>query len=264
MDSIDMNIQTIISLDPGLQKAFVSLVEQIEHRNEKIPNLKNLKNRKNRKNRKNLKKELHDAFTMILIDRIETAKCIKRFIPTAQFDIAHIVFEKEMWIKAFNSMAIKINVQLMELYYNLNFAISNLCVIATKFDDYMYNFVQANKCSYDSEMYKAKYHELTKWVSARFEKIIGDVKETYEDEDYENSYNYESCAHFELSSIFLREVTEIWLFVLDEYISDENIRFDNSNVSFYIGIDEKEQKRISYEHRKKNSHSHNKRRKTIK
>jgi hypothetical protein len=252
MDSIDMNIQPILALDlviiafaliPGLQKAYDSLIKRIEYYDEIVPNLK---------------KELHDTFAKLLVSRLKTAKCVKRFVPTANFEMADIVFEANTWFNAFNSMAYKINMQLMEKYYNLNFAISEFCTVATKFDDYMYNFAQANNCSYDSELYKAKYHELAseKWVSARFEKIIRHVKESY---IYD--YDYDSYEDFELSSTFLKQVSEIWLFALDEYIQIENQKFDNSNVSFCVTIDEKEQKRDSYERRKKNAHAHNKRRK---
>ncbi len=243
-----MNIQTILALDlviiafamiPGLQKAFDSLIERIKYYDENVPDLK---------------KELHDTFAKLLVNRIKLAKSIKNLASTAIFKMADIVFEANTWFKAFNSMANKINVQLMKKYYNLNFAICEFCVVATKFDDYMYNFAQANKCSYDSEMYMAKYHELEKWVSARFEKIIGNVKESYD-------YDYDSYEDFELSSTFLKEVSDIWLFALDEYIQNENQKFDNSNVSFCVTIDEKEQKRDSYDRRKKNSHNHNKRRK---
>jgi len=251
MDSIDMNIQAILALDlviiafamiPGLQKAFDSLIERIKYYDENVPDLK---------------KELHDTFAKLLVDRIELAKSVKNFIPTAKFEIAHIVFDVRTWFKAFNIMANKINVQLMKKYYNLNFAICEFCTVATKFHDYMYNFAQANNCSYDSEMYKAKYHEVEKWVSARFEKIIGNVKESYEDD-------YDSYEDFELSSTFLKEVTDNWLFALDDYIQNENRPFDNSDVSFCVEINEKEQKRVSYERRKKNSHNHNKRRLTTK
>jgi len=229
---------------PGLQKAFDSLTKQIEFHDENVPDLK---------------KELYDTFVEILKDRIELAKSVKNFIPTAKFEIAHIVFDVRTWFKAFNIMANKIKVQLMKKYYNLNFAISEFCVLATKFDDYMYNFAQANNCSYDSEMYKAKYHEVEKWVSARFEKIISFRREYYED-IYE-PYTY---IDFELSSTFLKEVTDNWLFALDDYIQNENRPFDNSDVSFCVEINEKEQKRVSYERRKKNSHNHNKRRLTTK
>ena len=236
-----MNIQTILALDlvvvafamiPGLQKAFDSLTKQIEFNDENVPNLK---------------KELHDTFAKLLVDRIELAKSIKYLVPTAKFDIAHIVFEVKTWFKALDIITKKINIQLMEKYYNLNSAISEFSVVATKFDDYMYNFAQANNCSYDSEMYKAKCNEVKKLVSAKFEKIIGNVKNSYED--------------FKLSSTFLEYVTNVWLFALDEYIRNENAPFDNSDVSFCVEINEKEQKRVSYERRKKNSHAHNKRRK---
>lgn len=245
MEQSTMNIQSILALDlviiafamiPGLKKAFDSLnsytapTNRPEHVQERH-------------------KELRDIFVALLTDGINAFTDIQYIWPETKYEIKDIVFDNNLWFKAFNIMYKQIIVPFNKNYYDFTFATTNICDFAIKFHDYMYDFAQANKCDFDSAMYKTKFHMVKSWVTSRFQEKI----------NFEHEWRYE-YHEFELNDNFLNIVTCLWCESMNEYIQEENDAFDNSNVSFNVELDQKEIMRVSYERRKKNDHAHNKHR----
>lgn len=244
MDQSTMNIQSILSLDlvviafamiPELKKAFDSLIVKIN--NTRIGLTDESEHLLERQ------KELREIFIGLLTKRIKFIKDFQKWLPNTKNEMKDIVFDKNMWIEAFEIMSDRIITELHKNYYDFKFVTMNICDFAIKFNDYMYNFAQTNKCDYDSMMYKTKYHAVQSWVTSRFQDKIKFEQEMS---------NY--CL--EILPDFLKIVTRAWMESVDEYIQEENDAFDKSDVSFSVELDEKEARRVSYEHRKKNRHYH--------
>ena len=255
MYSIDMNIQPILALDlviiafamiPGLRKAFDSLIAKIDDHDSIFNNGRNINDEYDSSEQK---KELKNTFIELLKDRIELAKTVKKIrqICHSPVELKDLVFETKTWFKAFNIMAERINAKLMKNYFIFKFAIVTYSSFATKLDDYMYNFSKANNCDASSELYKNKLRHVITWLDTKMATLEPKMIEHY------HLYEYDD-------STFEKDINEEWDNILDQYICIENESFDNSDVTFVDNPGEKDNRRIDYERRSKNSHKHNKRR----
>lgn len=259
-----MNIQSILALDlvgmafaliPGLQKAFDSLISKIVNHNYAFNDAYCTYDDDfydfREETYQNIKNKFQAEMCKVIQSEFKLRESMMHFFRKTIIPPKDIVFNSSIWFNTLNVMSKQIMTNLNKDYYDLQFAVTNLSEFATKLRDYMINFAKENKCEYNSDMYRNKCNDVAKSISETFKKNI-ELYQYYND-DYE--YN------FETSSFFTKYVTATWINSFDEYIRIENAKFDNSDVSFQIEDNEKEQKRTSYERRKKNAHAHNKGRK---
>jgi hypothetical protein len=277
MDQSSTNIQSILALDlvaiafaliPGLKNAFDFLIT-------KIKNHHSISNSNVDDVYKETKAKFYERICEVIRVKFGLLDWLKRMNPKSPVMPIDIVFDSRCWFGTFNSMYHEISDKLNESYYEFEFAIANLNQFKTIFNGFMDKFAQTYKCQIDSELYQHKYGLMRESIIKIAKCHFDSLKENFE--TVENYYRY--CESYEPKSIsdigtpidtsreFIRLIDEIWVNVFHECIEIENQKLDyldKSHVSFKNNLDEKEEKRESYERRKKNAHKHNKRRFTKK
>jgi hypothetical protein len=277
MDQSSTNIQSILDLDlvsialaliPGLKNAFDFLVT-------KIKNHHSMSNRNVDDVYKETKTKFYERICEVIRVKIGLLDWLKQMNPNSTVMPIDIIFDYRCWFNTFNSMYYEISNKLIESYYDFEFAIANLSKFKTIFNGFMDKFAKTNKCQIDSELYQHKYELIRESIIKIAKCYFDSLKENFETvenycrycESYEPRLKSDIETPIDTSREFIRLIDELWVDVFHKYIEIENQKLDyldKSHVSFKNNLDEKEEKRNSYERRKKNAHKHNKRRFTKK
>lgn len=275
MDQSATNIQTILALDlvviafamiPGLKNAFDSLITKI-HQSTPERTVDDVY--------QETKTKFYEIICEVIRVKFDLLDWLNQMNPKFPVMPIDIVFDSHCWFDTFNFMYREISNKLNENYYEFDFAIANLSKFKTIFNGFMDKFAKTYKCQTDSEMYQNKYDMIRESIIKIAKCHFDSLKENFEivENYYQYRKSYEPLLNSDIdtsndaSREFIMYIDEIWVNVFYEYIKIENQKLDyldKSHVSFKDKLDEKEEKRESYERKKKNAHKHNKRRFTSK
>lgn len=261
MDQSATNIQTILALDlvviafamiPGLKNAFDALIAKI-HQSTPERTIDDIY--------QEIKIKFYERICEVMREKFELLEDLKQLDPKYSVTPKDIIFHSRYWFNTFKSLYYEISDKLDESYYEFEFAFANLSKFKTIFNEYMHRFAKIYKCKPGSDSYRNEYNFVRESIIKIAKRRLDYLKEYFEIiRDYDRYYDG-------ISPDFVMHVEEVWINSFSEYLESEdqkNDYLDKSHVSFKVELDEKEEKRVSYERKKKNAHKHNKRRNTNK